>query len=170
MLLPLHLNLFSREPAEGASLESARVAGFWSAPGAIRTENYTMDGIPRITVTQGQWPTLYASMRTLSGSLVNQALVQGVTAYVFAPAASGGTPIDTDHPSITDSVLDEAQTSTDGFEYNVFHTFELDFPPEASGGSTYTVELAVELLTGETLTQRGRVLIEPTLHTPAGAY
>jgi hypothetical protein len=170
VLLPLHLNLFSREPAEGATLESARVSGFWSAPGAIRTENYTMDGIPTITVTQGQWPTLYASMRTLTGALVNQALVQAVTVYVFAPAVSGGTPVDTDHPAITTAVYDEEQTSVDGFKYNVAHTFELDFPPEASGGSSYTLELVVELTTGEKLTQRGRVLIQPTLHTPAGAY
>lgn len=170
MLLPFHLNLFSREPAQGAHLESARVSGFWSAPGAIRTENYTMDGIPTITVTQGQWPTLYAAMRTLTGAAVNQAGAQLVTAYVFAPSASGGTPVDTDHPAVTAAIYDEMQTSVDGFEYNVAHTFELDFPPEASGGSTYTVELVVELTTGEKLTQRGRVLIQPTLHTPAGAY
>lgn len=171
MLLPLWLNGFSKSPERGAAVASSRTSASLYAPGALETKNYCMDGIPRIVVTQGQWPGLYCLMRTSTGALVNQASVQGVTAFVFQPSVTGGDPVSVEYVSVEDAVYDSVQyTDARPEGFNIAYTFELDLPPEASGGSAYLLELAVELATGEVITQKARVLIEPTLHRPAGAY
>jgi len=172
MLLPLWLNLYDTGvPVRGADLSASNTAASLYAPGSIEAKDYCMDGIPRITVTQGQWPGLYCLMRTATGALVNQASVESVTAYVFRPSVDGGDPVSVEYVVVEDAVYDTVQYSdARPAGFNVKHTFEMDLPPEASGGSAYVLELAVELQTGEVITQKGRVLVEPTLHRPSNAY
>jgi hypothetical protein len=169
MLLPLIQNLYDRGPQPGAVLASSSTVGAWWSGGAI--DNYTgMDGIPRIEIFEGQRPALYALMRDRYGAPINQAAVQAVRAYVFDPTVAG-VPVSEDHPAVADAVYDEIQYGHPRPEgYNVAHVFEYSLTPYATGGSVYQMELAVELTTGEVITQVGRVLVQPTLHAPANAY
>ena len=129
-----------------------------------------MDGIPTITVTQFQRVKLVAYVVQQDGTAITQSAVQALYASIFRPSVEGGTPLYQTMPVVADSVYDTTQTSLDPDGYNLEVEFEMSTEDVASGGSTYQLEVVVELTTGEKITVRGRALVEPVLSQPLNSY
>jgi len=129
-----------------------------------------MDAVPEITVTQFQRVTLLAFVVDQAGVAITRADVLRVSGSLFRPSVEGGTPLITVFPTVASSIYDTTQTALDPDGYNVQVQFEMATEGTSSGGSSYLMEVVVELTTGEPITVRGRAFVEPVLSLPANAY
>jgi hypothetical protein len=139
-----------------------------SAPN--QTSHIGMDGIAEVSMDQGQWPALYSYLETRLGAAITQATVQKVDARIFRGGIEGGDRVKHITPNVADVIFDTVQyavPATDG--YNLAVEMQTT-PSELPGGSVYSVEVVVELTTGEMLTSRGRVFVRPNLTVPANTW
>jgi hypothetical protein len=129
-----------------------------------------MDGIATLTVGQFQRVTLVALVQAVGGTNITQATTQALYASVFRPSIEGGDPLSSTMPVVADSVYDTVQTSLDPDGYNVEVEFEMATEAVSSGGSSYQLEVVVELTSGDLIPIQGRVHVTPVLSQPSNAY
>lgn len=134
-------------------------------------EQTAMDGVPQIRTGQFQRVTLLAVVRTKAKVPLVQADVQAVHCALFQTEESGGTPLGEFWLDPADCIYDTIQTALDPDGYNLEVEFEMNTDETSKGGSSYQLEVIVELQgTGEKIPVKGRVHVDPGYLLPINSY